>query len=145
MDIPTALSTRFATRLKKRTERALYNLGVKVVKADVRQKALIELGKTVIVTEKDGVKTYAFPPEPVVNEVHPPRLSWLGGKTFPQGGDSRKNRSHFGPEHREAFVENASRVFAKQIDTALMPPVPITDPARLLTAGIPHSDTQVAI
>ena len=40
-----------------------------------------------------------------------PRLSWLNGKTYPQQGDSRKNRSKHGPEETEARVENASALW----------------------------------
>jgi hypothetical protein len=35
-----------------------------------------------------------------------PRLSWVGGKLFPQSGDSRKNSSGHGPEHTRAVREN---------------------------------------
>jgi len=136
------------TELDKRRDRKVENVARKIVKADVRRRAQVELGKTVIVTEKDGVKTYDFPPTPSVSEPSIPRLAWLNGKTYKQQGDSRKLRSGFGPEIAEAIPENASRILAKEIAKALMPPVPITDPARLLPAGeeeIPHSDTQVAI
>ncbi len=123
-------------QISKRVWRAVENNARKIVKADARQKALIELGKTVIVTEKDGVKTYDFPPTPSTSEPSIPRLAWLGGKTYIQQGDSRRNRSGFGPEHAEAIPENASRILAKEIAKALMPPVPITDPARLLPAHV---------
>jgi hypothetical protein len=43
-----------------------------------------------------------------------PRLSWLNGKTYPQQGDSRKNRSKHGSEETEARVENALGVLARQ-------------------------------
>ena len=43
-----------------------------------------------------------------------PRLSWLNAKTFPQQGDSRKNRSKHGSEETEARVENALGVLARQ-------------------------------
>ena len=43
-----------------------------------------------------------------------PRLSWLNGKTYPQQGDSRKNRSKHGPEETEARIENALGILARQ-------------------------------
>jgi hypothetical protein len=43
-----------------------------------------------------------------------PRLSWLNAKTFPQQGDSRKNRSGHSPEERKARVENGIGVLARQ-------------------------------
>ena len=43
-----------------------------------------------------------------------PRLSWLNGKTYPQQGDSRKNRSKHGPEETEARVENSLGALARQ-------------------------------
>jgi len=130
---------RKAKQLNKRYERGVENVARKIVKAGARQTALIELGKTVIVTEKDGVKTYDFPPTASVTEPSIPRLSWIGGKTYKQQGDSRKLRSGRKPEHTEAIPEDASRTFAKEVAKALMPPVPITDPARLLPE---HSTTE---
>lgn len=46
----------------------------------------------------------------------PARLSWIGGKTYPQSGNSQKNRSGFKPEHTVALVEDASRTFAKEVE-----------------------------
>ena len=43
-----------------------------------------------------------------------PRLSWLNAKTYPQQGDSRKNRSKHGPEETEARVENSLGTLARQ-------------------------------
>ena len=43
-----------------------------------------------------------------------PRLSWLNAKTFPQQGDSRKNRSKHGPEETDARIENGIGVLARQ-------------------------------
>jgi hypothetical protein len=43
-----------------------------------------------------------------------PRLSWLNVKTFPQQGDSRKNRSGHAPEERDARIENGIGVLARQ-------------------------------
>ena len=128
-----------AHELNKRRDRKLYNNGRKIFNAETRRVALVELGKTVLVTEKDGVKTYAFPPEQKLNESRPPRLSWLGGKQYSQQGDSRKNRSGRGPEQAEAWPENASRILATEIDKALLPPIPefkqVTDTEIVRTAA----------
>ena len=43
-----------------------------------------------------------------------PKLSWLGGKTYPTHFDSRKNRSGHGPEEREARIENGIGALARQ-------------------------------
>ena len=43
-----------------------------------------------------------------------PRLSWLNGKTYPQQGDSRKNRSGHAPEETDARIENGIAVLARQ-------------------------------
>ena len=43
-----------------------------------------------------------------------PRLSWLNGKTYPQQGDSRKNRSGHAPEETDARIENGTGVLARQ-------------------------------
>ena len=43
-----------------------------------------------------------------------PRLSWLNGKTYPQQGDSRKNRSGHAPEETDARIENCIGVLARQ-------------------------------
>jgi hypothetical protein len=43
-----------------------------------------------------------------------PKLSWLGGKTYPTHFDSRKNRSGHAPEEREARVENGIGALARQ-------------------------------
>lgn len=117
-------------RIAKQLTRKLYNTGRKIIAAGLRHAALVEAGKTVVVTEKDGVKSYDFAPAPISFEPPtPPRLSWVGAKQYIQQGDSRKLRSGFGTEHAEAIPENASRVLAKEIDKALMPDVPIVEPA----------------
>jgi hypothetical protein len=56
-----------------------------------------------------------------------PRLSWLNGKTYVQSNGGRKNSPGLRSEHAEAFVENASRDFTKQVDLVLNPPVDISD------------------
>ena len=43
-----------------------------------------------------------------------PRLSWLNAKTFPQQGDSRKNRSGHAPEESEARIGNGIGALARQ-------------------------------
>ena len=43
-----------------------------------------------------------------------PRLSWLNAKTYPQQGDSRKNRSGHAPEETDARIENGIGVLARQ-------------------------------
>ena len=43
-----------------------------------------------------------------------PRLSWLNGKTYPQQGDSRKNRSGHAPEETDARIEKGIGVLARQ-------------------------------
>lgn len=123
-------------KAKQKAKRELqkpYNLGQKIIKAAKRQAEMIELGKTVIVTENaDGTKSYAFPPKQ--KELpSPPRLSWLGGKMFKYSW-SRKNSPGLKDEHAAAIYENASRTLAKEIDKALAPPpqepaLPMVSPA----------------
>ena len=43
-----------------------------------------------------------------------PKLSWLGGKTYPTHFDSRKNHSGHKPEETEARIENGIGVLARQ-------------------------------
>lgn len=122
-------TARAVKQLAQKLTRNAYNTGRKIIAAQQRKEALIELGKTVVVTEKDGVKSYDFAPtQQIIEPPTPPRLSWLGAKQYKQQGDSRKNRSHFGPEHTAAIPENASRILAKEIDKALLPDVPIVEP-----------------
>ena len=111
------VSTRTDRRILKQMTRRVRNHAAKVTRAAARHAELSEAGKAVIVTETDGVKTYALPSLPkVVEPPTPNKLSWLGGKQY---GDSRKNRSGVSPEHRLALVENASRTFAVEIEKAL--------------------------
>jgi hypothetical protein len=112
----------------KKLERKLYNMGRKIIRAAERQAEAIALGRTVIVTEVDGVKTYSFPEPPRVPPT-PPRLSWLGGKMAHQH-NPQAGRSGHKQEHAEAVIENASRGLASEIDKALKPepesiPVPV--------------------
>lgn len=53
------------------------------------------------------------------------RLAWLSGKVFKQQGLSRKNRPGESKLHAEAIVEDASRAFAREVDKALAPEVPV--------------------
>jgi hypothetical protein len=39
-------------------------------------------------------------------DLTPPRLAWLGGKSYPQSGDSRKARPGRKIEHTAALKEN---------------------------------------
>jgi len=43
-----------------------------------------------------------------------PRLSWLNAKTFPQQGDSRKNRSGHASEEAAARVKNSLGALTRQ-------------------------------
>jgi hypothetical protein len=82
----------------------------------LRKQADIALGKTVIVTETDGVKKYSFPkPERV--PPTPPRLSWLSGKTAHQH-NPQESRSGYKPEHTAALLEDSSQTLAKEIEKA---------------------------
>lgn|SRR6266496_606848 len=113
------------TQLKKRLDRNLVNLGRKIINADARLKADIELGTTVIVTEVDGVKSYAFPA--AVKTVEPPtpnKLTWISGRVY-RHADPRKSRSGYKQEHGEALIEDASRSFAKEVTKALEVPVTV--------------------
>jgi hypothetical protein len=64
-----------------------------------------------------------------------PKLSWLGGKTYPTHFDSRKNRSGHSPEEREARIENG---FTRRFDTATIERLramrPKEEPAPAFTA-----------
>lgn len=64
-----------------------------------------------------------------------PRLSWLGAKTFPQHGSSRRNQSGHGPEHAEANREYLKRSADEFATTETKPVTP------LLTDGNPLVDT----
>lgn len=111
--------------LAKRLTRATINEAFKDGKAAARKEALVELGKTVITTEVEGIKTYSFPPE--VKSTEPPsspRLAWLGAKQYVQQGNSRKNRSHNGSENAEASIEHAGRLFAIEVAKAMTPITP---------------------
>lgn len=106
----------------KRSQRHEANVLGKAIRAAQRREEMIELGKTVIVSEKDGVKNYAFPPKRK-EPPSPPRLSWLNGKTFRHSA-ARKNSPGLKDEHAAAILENASRSLAVEIDKALAPPPP---------------------
>jgi hypothetical protein len=57
--------------------------------------------------------------------VRIPRLTFISGKTHPQGNGGRKNRSGHSTEWAEAMGENGSRTFATEVDKALTPATPI--------------------
>ncbi len=103
--------------LAKRLDRRVLNIARKIVKAGQRRAEAIALGKTVITTEVDGVKTYSFPPEIPV-PPSPPRLAWLGGKMHPKSQGSRKNRSGCKPENLAALAEDPSQTLASAIEKA---------------------------
>ena len=50
-----------------------------------------------------------------------PHLTFISGKTHPQGNGGRKNRSRHLTEHTQAVVENASRTLAKEVEKNLTP------------------------
>ncbi len=125
---------RIAKRAAKKINQQLYNFGRKIIRAQERLQETIALGQTVIVAENaDGTKTYSFPPK-IQEPQTPPRLSWLGGKTF-RHGNPRKNLSGCAPEHAEANIENASRAFATEVTKALAPDTPAVDGAPIETTA----------
>lgn len=112
---------RIARQAQKRQDRRGRNLIGKILRAEQRQKALIELGKTVITTkDKEGVEHYSFPPAPPAMPSIS-RLSHIAAKTR-KLAVPRKNRLTFKVEHTEALTEDASRTFAKEVDKILNPP-----------------------
>lgn len=126
-------------RIAKQKDRRVLNVARKIVKAGARQAALVELGKTVVTTVVDGVETLALPEPPkIVERLTPPRLSWVGGKQFPQHGDSQKGRSGHGPEHKDGVVEHASRLFADEVTKALAPDTPAVNGEPIATAPAPE-------
>ena|SRR5258708_524972 len=121
---------RAAKQYDKKRSLKVRNRLDKKTKAAFRLLAQIELGKTVVTTEVptgeivDGVaetKTVLSLPEPKFRYVNPTRFGWLGAKTYPQQGLSRKNRPGNKELHSKAVVEDASRMFAKEVDRALAP------------------------
>lgn len=119
-------------RISKRLSRDMRNDVGKQVRAAARRAEYIRVAKTVITKEVDGVKTYELPEEPkIVEPPTPPVLSWLGVKSHPQHNPG-KGRSGYSPEHQNALVENASRIFTAEVLKALLPVVsiePATVPA----------------
>lgn len=118
---------RIVKQAQKRQDRKGRNLIGKILRAEQRQKALIELGKTVIEVEtkdEEGnvTKHYDFPPVPKFRGRSIHSLAWLSAKTSKQGV-SRKHRPSFQVEQGEAIIEDASRTFAKEVDKALAPEV----------------------
>jgi hypothetical protein len=79
-----------------------------------------------------------------------PKLSWLGGKTYPTHFDSRKNRPGHAPEEREARVENGIGVLARQElkarADAMRPKIEepaISEPVLNLTQPSPEDDISI--
>lgn len=126
-----ATADRLIKRAEKRLEKFRLNRAMKEAKAAIRKADMIALGKTVIVTEVDGVKKYAFPPKQKEPPT-PPRLQWLSGKTFRHGNPS-KTRPGRKPEQIQAFSENASRTLAKEIEKAIS--VPTVDGTPVVAAA----------
>lgn len=111
---------------QKRQDRKGRNLIGKILRAEQRQKALIELGRTVIEVEtkdEEGnvTKHYDFPPTPRVRGRSISSLYHINAKTSKASGIPRKNRPSFQVEQAQAIVEDASRSLAKAIDKALAP------------------------
>ena len=81
-----------------------------------------------------------------------PRLSWLNAKTYPQQGDSRKNRSGHAPEEAAARVENSLGALARQelkdrVD-AMRPKIeepPISEPVLTFAQPAPPSPEDISI
>lgn len=119
-------------------------------KAETRQKFLAMLGRTVVEKDvptgeqnEDGTpktnKVLDFPkyiktsadgsPLPFKGQPsHPPRLAFVGAKTYKQQGGNRKSRSGEKYLHAQAIIEDASRTFAKEVDKILNPPQEPTVP-----------------
>lgn len=130
---------------EKKAARKEANRKRKAEKAESRKQFMAMLGRTVVEKEvptgnqtEDGKpemkKVLEFPPyiktaldgSPIPyrgQAQHPPRLTFVGGKTYKQQGLSRKNRPGELKLHEEAIVEDASRSFAKAVDSVLNPPV----------------------
>jgi hypothetical protein len=119
---------------KKRLHRKLYNLGQKVVKAEKRRLALVELGKTVVTTyslsetekNEDGtpkqIAHYEFPPEPLNPAFNIPAHIFVGEKMRKTHFLTMRNRPGNKELHAEAIVEDASRTFTKACDAAMSVP-----------------------
>lgn len=126
-------------RIAKQKDRQVLNVARKIVKAGERQAALVELGHTLVKTVVDGVETLTLPePSKIVERPTPPRLSWVGGKQFPQHGDSQKGRSGHGPEHKDGVIEHASRLFADEVTKALAPDTPAVNGEPIATTPAPE-------
>lgn len=142
-----ATADRLLKRAQKRQERFRRNRSHKALNLLIRQQREIALGKTVLVTEVEGVKTYAFPPKQKVFEPPTPPRSHIVGLKQHRHPNPRKNLSGHAPEHAAANIENASRAFARVEITPEVDGVPIAteviigefadhDPAR---AAIDHA------
>src|SRR5208337_4192101 len=118
-----------ATQATKRLTRKLRNLEDKRVRAEQRRLDLVELGKTLLKTEVDGpevdgkptkVIQYELPPTvkaPAFN--NPPHLAFAGMKRFRHHGIQGKLRPGNAELHKQAIVEDASRMFTKACDAAM--------------------------
>lgn len=114
---------RIEKQARKRQERRERNHRMKVANAVLRQRQLVELGKTVIEVEtkdEEGnvTKHYDFPPTPRVRGRSISSLYHINAKTSKASGVPRKNRPSFQVEQAQAIVEDASRSLAKAIEQA---------------------------
>jgi hypothetical protein len=128
----------------KQAARKERNKAAKQKKAETRQQFMAMLGHTVVEKEistgeqnEDGSprteKILDFPPfiktaadgSPLPfrgQQQSPPRLAFVGAKTYVQRQGGRKNRPGETVLHEAAIVEDASRTFAKEVDKILNPP-----------------------
>lgn len=123
---------RKAKQLKKREDRAVLNNARKIVAAENRRLALVELGKNLIKTEVPTGETVDGKPEmktvydlpPVINPptISIPHLVFAGEKRRKNHGLTMKNRPGNKELHAEAIVEDASRTFANEVTKALSGP-----------------------
>jgi hypothetical protein len=124
----------------KKAARREKNRLAKIAKAAERQANLAIIGKLVFEKEviaADGTKSTTLNLPPFIKtsldgSILPLRdnrlgtalpLSFIGAKSHPHQGLSRKNRPGNKELHTDAIVENASRSLAVEIDKALAPPV----------------------
>ena len=97
---------------EKKALRVVRNRVAKIKKAADRKLALVKEGKL-----NRDIAEGKIPDPALIREPRIPRLSWLNAKTY-KLGTSRKNAPGRKPEAIEAFVENASRAFAVEIEKA---------------------------
>jgi hypothetical protein len=142
-------------QLEKRAARKAANRVMKASTAEMRNRLTVQLGQRIKMMEETAAKAEKDPTPyvdavlagdqnamlklmginiPGVGGKSVPKLTWLNGKVFVQSQGGRKNTSGHKSENDEAFVENASRDFSKQVNLVLNPPVDISDVAPEATA-----------